>query len=363
MLWDRLILSTADIICTNRDMRQKTLESFRGLEARSILIGKGIGTLPVRELWSLFDRTRFAIARLRELELSQFGLTIEQASVIYVLTSRGGPMTAKELEDITMRQHHSVSMLVNGMVRMGLVSKEKNPREKRNRISITDVGRGLSLSMTNTAIEEAFAALNEKERQQLTGFLDRLLVKARSCLGFDAASIRIGREVISEDLSLPVRELWSLLDRTRFAISRVRELELLQFGLTVEQSSILHLLSYPGRVTTARMIEDQTMRRQHSVSALIKGMTKMGLVNKVKNPGERQYRIILTPSGQSLFEKVTVESLEAILTSLSEKERDQMGILLNSLLERSRYLLGIPFKPPLWQYLAKSHPEIGSILN
>ena len=68
--------------------------------------------LPLRELWSLMDRTGFAIARLRELELNKYSLTIEQSSILHVLTNNGGSLTIKEIENITMRQHHSVYALV-----------------------------------------------------------------------------------------------------------------------------------------------------------------------------------------------------------------------------------------------------------
>ena len=314
---------------------------------------KSLSTL---KLWSLFDRTSFAVSRLRELELAQLDLTIEQDSVLYIITNRGGLVTAKELEEISMRQHNSISVLIKGMVRMGLVSKVKSPQEKRTRTVITDAGQDLLRKISIVAVEEAFSVLKEKDRQQLTDYLIKLLTRARNSLGLsnNIENIKIDKEANLDGQILTTRELWSLMDRTKFAISRLRELELSQFGLTIEQSSLLHILANQGGTTTVKEIESQTMRRQHSVSSLIKGMIKMGLVSKVKNPGERQFNIIITKAGQSLFENTAIESLETVFSSLIEKDKKHLAIILDSLLERSRYLLGIPFRPPFLQYLDKS---------
>ena len=42
------------------------------------------------KLWRFLDHTRYAISRVRELELARFGLTPEQAYVLDFLADRGG---------------------------------------------------------------------------------------------------------------------------------------------------------------------------------------------------------------------------------------------------------------------------------
>jgi DNA-binding MarR family transcriptional regulator len=134
-------------------------------------------------LWSLLSRTRFAIARMRELELLQFNLTIEQASVLHILQNNGHPMTIEELEDITMRQPHSISTLVNRMVKAGLLSKEKSPDGKKLLISPTLEARDVFLRVTSVSLEMTFSALEPEDRQRLEVRLSRLLKKARQLLG------------------------------------------------------------------------------------------------------------------------------------------------------------------------------------
>jgi DNA-binding MarR family transcriptional regulator len=150
--------------------------------------------------------------------------------------------------------------------------------------------------------------------------------------------------------------MWSLLERTRFAISRLRELELARFGLTIEQASVLHILNTYSGACTLKDIEHVTMRRQHSISCLINGMVNYGLVEKTRNSGEKRFLITLTPAGQKMFKKMTIKSLEDSFSILSDRQRQEFAHCLEVLLERARYLLGISYTPPFMQYLAdKEH--------
>jgi DNA-binding MarR family transcriptional regulator len=257
------------------------------------MIKNEVKTLPVRDLWALLDRTRFAIARSRELELARFGLTIEQASILHILTMHDGSSTAKDLEDVTMRRQHSVSALLNGMVKMGLISKDKKPQEKRFRIIITANGESLYSRITTNSLENTFSALSIEERQKLSECLTLLLERGRYLLGitYKPPILRYLsneneeiNEIESSDISeiSQGRTLWMLLERTVFAISRLRELELSQFGITIEQASILYFTILQGGSTTMKVLENVTMRQHHSISVLLNGMAKTGLVNKVK---------------------------------------------------------------------------------
>jgi hypothetical protein len=65
---------------------------------------------------------------------------------------------------------------------------------------------------------------------------------------------------------------------------------LAQFGLTVEQSMILSLLTNRGRSATPKMIEEFTMRQYNSISALINRMIRMNLVSKRKIPQSKKLK-------------------------------------------------------------------------
>jgi DNA-binding MarR family transcriptional regulator len=135
------------------------------------------------DLWKLLDKARFAIARLRGIELTHFGLTIEQSSILQTLFENNGSLTTKELEEETMRQPNSISILVNRMIKMGLVKKEKTKYRKRHVISLTQNGKELFKKITIASIEMPFASLTVKEKQQLSACLNKLLGNARELLG------------------------------------------------------------------------------------------------------------------------------------------------------------------------------------
>jgi DNA-binding MarR family transcriptional regulator len=308
--------------------------------------------LSVREIWSLLDRTGFAISRLRELELGEYGLTIEQSSVLYILTnSKEGSTTPAELENVTMRQHHSVSVLTSGMEAGGLVQKLKYPDGKRLKIVITSDGKKHYQQSTTASLEESFSALTQEDGPVLSRLLTGLLQKSRQKLGLPTDSpVNISDQAYDLKNGREIHELWTLLDRSRFAISRLRGLELAHCGLTIEQASILSILNNRP-YTTAKELENITMRRQHSISSLLKGMIVMGIASRTRPENEKCYRIVITPSGKQLFESLCVTSLEEVFAVLTLSERQDLATLLNKLLARARYLLGVSYQPPFLQHL------------
>jgi DNA-binding MarR family transcriptional regulator len=88
-------------------------------------------------------------------------------------------MTFEELEDVTLRQPHSILTLVNRMVDTGLLHKEKNPNEKKYLISITPEIQGLFNKITSVSLEMTLDVLSTRERRSLALSLNRLLIKAR----------------------------------------------------------------------------------------------------------------------------------------------------------------------------------------
>ena len=136
------------------------------------------------ELWRLFDHTRFMIGRLREMELAEFGLTPEQSHVLYILVQNGGKTTINKIVEITQRQHHSISTLINRMTKQGLVTKIKTPDDNRRYdVVITKKGQSLLKMTTRNSIKEVFSCLTEKDRKDFAAHLVRLDKKAYSMHG------------------------------------------------------------------------------------------------------------------------------------------------------------------------------------
>jgi DNA-binding MarR family transcriptional regulator len=309
-------------------------------------------------IWMLLNLTRNCTYRIRELELAQLGLTVEQSAVLQILARRGGSATAKTIGDITMRQPHSISTLINRMVKMHLLAKKKNPDSKRFEILVTKHGEDLLKKISVHSMEMLFSCLREGDRERLWSYLNILLEKARDLLGLSFVPPFLVKPVEArddrenngqkhiEDKKPTEFELWMLLNRTRNSIYRIRELELAQLGLTVEQSAVLQILARRGGSATSRTIGDITMRQPHSISTLINRMVKMRLLAKKKNPDSKSFEILITKQGGHQYTQVPVNSLEAVFSTLKVKERERLRSHLNILLEKARELLGLSFTPP-----------------
>ncbi|MBI2851229.1 MAG: MarR family transcriptional regulator [Chloroflexi bacterium] len=131
------------------------------------------------KLWRFLDHTRYAISRVRELELARFGLTPEQAYVLDLLSDRGGSTTMNDIMDVTLRQHHTISTLVDRMAKHGLVEKKRSATDGRKyRIVMTKKGGELFQNVTRESITMAFSPLSIEDKRELSSLLKRLLTKA-----------------------------------------------------------------------------------------------------------------------------------------------------------------------------------------
>ena len=136
-------------------------------------------------------------------------------------------------------------------------------------------------------------------------------------------------------------KLWRFLDHTRYVISRLRELELAQYGLTPEQAYVLDILNAKGGSTTIGDIVDMTLRQHHTISTLIARMAKRGLVEKrLSRQDKRSYEIVMTKSGLALFQKVTRKSIEMAFSTLSKEDKRKLSALLKVLLTQAYEVSG-----------------------
>ena len=147
---------------------------------------RGMQTDTAFSLWRVLDHTRFIIARSREKELARYGLTPEQSHVLDILQETDGSSTINEIVELTQRQHHSISTLIDRMTKQGLVSKRKGTDDKRKyEVAITVKGRELAQKMSRESISAIFAVLNESEMAQLRALLRRLDTEALEILRHD----------------------------------------------------------------------------------------------------------------------------------------------------------------------------------
>ncbi len=140
---------------------------------------RGMATDPDFSLWRILDHTRFLIARSREVELARYGLTPEQSFVLDILNESDGCTTINKLVEITQRQHHSISTLIDRMNRQGLVRKTKGGGDKRKyEVEITEKGQELLNRMTRDSVRTIFSCLSDSDKTVLRSCLTLLMAEA-----------------------------------------------------------------------------------------------------------------------------------------------------------------------------------------
>jgi DNA-binding MarR family transcriptional regulator len=296
-----------------------------------------------RQLWSLLDFVRFAISRIRSIELAPLGITVEQAALLHFVQQRGGVTTAKQIEELTFRQHNSVSASINRMCRLGLITRHPAPRKRSKEIILTRSGKSILSAMPMDSLKAVFGACKIRERRALSDCLHILLGRAKELLGTPTAVPFMkyldgegNAQHDTRDQNPSDHSLWSTLDGTTFCISRLRQMELAKFGLTVEQSSILQLLGNEG--ITAKTLSRITLRQLNSISIITNRMIRSGLLEKEKLPG-RASVIRLSKKGANLREDLSWNALALTFSSLTPDQKTQLTEVLSSFSGRVMNLL------------------------
>ena len=95
----------------------------------------------VLRLWLLLRRVGDALGLCQDLVYSKYQLTSEQVAVLAAIKSRG-PLRPSEFASILERSPNSMSMIVDRMVKAGLVRRTRDRKDRRLVfVSMTDKGR------------------------------------------------------------------------------------------------------------------------------------------------------------------------------------------------------------------------------
>jgi len=137
------------------------------------------------ELWWLILHTRRAMYKARARELLQYGITPEEAGVLFVIQAIGRRATPAEISRRLVREPHSISGLLRRMKRKGLVKRVKD-LERRNliRVTITKKGReAYNQSTKRDSIHRIISSISKEDCQEMKACLEKLWNKALEELG------------------------------------------------------------------------------------------------------------------------------------------------------------------------------------
>ena len=95
----------------------------------------------ILKLWRLMHQVRDILMLCEDSVFAEYGITTEQFSVLAAVKSRDGSLRPTDLAYLLERSPNSISMLVDRMVKAGLVKRTRDRRDRRVvNVSLTSKG-------------------------------------------------------------------------------------------------------------------------------------------------------------------------------------------------------------------------------
>jgi DNA-binding MarR family transcriptional regulator len=130
----------------------------------------------VLRLWLLLHRVRDVISQCEDSIFSKYGITLEQFTVLGNVKARGGSMRITDLARVLDRSTNSISMLVDRMVKAGLVRRTRDRIDRRVvRVSLTNKGENTLKPATPAGwefIQKILSPLSYEDKQALASTLE-----------------------------------------------------------------------------------------------------------------------------------------------------------------------------------------------
>ena len=129
----------------------------------------------VLRLWLLVRRVGDTIALCQDSLFSKYGLTTEQWGVLTAIKARG-PLRPSDLAVLLERTPNSMSMLIDRMVKAGLVRRTRDRKDRRVvTVSSTEKGKTAVEPAITTGwefIHEILSPLSDDEQRDLANMLE-----------------------------------------------------------------------------------------------------------------------------------------------------------------------------------------------
>jgi len=130
----------------------------------------------VLRVWLLLHRVRDILALCEDSIFAEYGITTEQFSVLGAVKSRGGSLRPTDLASILERSVNSMSMLVDRMVKAGLVRRTRDRIDRRVvRVTLTSKGANAierAIPEGWDFIQKILSPLSYKDKQALASMLE-----------------------------------------------------------------------------------------------------------------------------------------------------------------------------------------------
>jgi DNA-binding MarR family transcriptional regulator len=131
------------------------------------------------KLWLLFTSVHHKMVALREKELNPTNITTGQFRMLRIIESLGSKAILSEVAKIVERKLDVISRQAAMMEKGGLITRIRDkPKSRLLRLELTEKGKELLRTIHRSqGMNEVLSVLTEKERQQMSSALKRVLTK------------------------------------------------------------------------------------------------------------------------------------------------------------------------------------------
>jgi MarR family 2-MHQ and catechol resistance regulon transcriptional repressor len=168
----------------------------------------------ILRLWLLLRRVGDQLSVCQDLVYGKYGLTTEQFGVLASIKSRG-PLRPLDLAQILERSPNSMSMIVDRMVKAGLVRRTRDRKDRRAVfVSMTDKGRQAVEPAVPAGwdfIHRVVSPLSHDDRRSLADMLETVKCELVSHLNPEMDKGEITKRSLTKDPDLYKRMVKNVL--------------------------------------------------------------------------------------------------------------------------------------------------------
>ena len=128
-------------------------------------------------IWFILGHIHQALTKARERELHPHDITPEQADTLFCVQVLNDEATLNTLSRCMIREHHTVSALINRMESKGLVNKAipATNRKTSTKVKLTKKGkRAYKVAADRKSVHRTMSVLSAEEKVQLRRILEKL---------------------------------------------------------------------------------------------------------------------------------------------------------------------------------------------
>ena len=164
-------------------------------------------------LWVLVHRARHMMALCEDSIFAEYGITNEQFMVLGALKVNGGSLRPTDLAFRLERSQNAISMLIDRMVKAGLVRKTRDKGDRRVvRVTLTSKGTNaieLAIPAQWHLTQRILSRLSRKDKRAVANVLETVKCECLGYLNPEADMV----EIIKNSVTRPAR-LPSIYDQT-----------------------------------------------------------------------------------------------------------------------------------------------------